>query len=99
MSKIRIIHLIYSFMINIPPYLLLSFKGQEPGFNLNAGIPYIPYPGSFLINNGTNNVPKPVRYVPKPYGGGLRRPRDNHMDIGAFEFGMSYKRGSTKKKR
>ena len=89
----------FSSRINVPSYPLLGFKGQRPGFNLNSVIPYIPYPGSLLINNGTNNVPMSVRYAPKPYGGGLSRPCDGHMDIGAFEFGMSYKRGSTKDKR
>lgn len=89
----------FSSRINVPSYPLLGFKGQRPGFNLNSVIPYIPYPGSFLINNGTNNVPMAVRYMPKPYGGGLRRPCDGHMDVGAFEFAMSHKRSSTKEKQ
>ena len=86
----------FSSRIDIPSHLHLGLKGERGGFYGNLMMPYIPEPGSFLIDNGTNEVPKPVRYEPKRYGGGLPRPCDGHMDIGAFEFTKPRVRGSTR---
>jgi hypothetical protein len=76
----------FSLGINIPPHLSLGFQGRNPGFSMIPSTPYMPHPGSRLINNGTNHVPMKVEYMPTPYTGGFRRPNDGRMDIGAFEF-------------
>lgn len=75
----------FSLRINIPSHLFLGFQGQDPGFSMKATMPYMPRAGSKLINNGTNQVPMKVEFMPTPYTGGLRRPNDGRMDIGAFE--------------
>ena len=76
----------FSSGINIPSHLFLGIQGQNPGFSIKATVPYMPQPGSKLINNGTNQVPMKVEYMPTPYTGWFRRPNDGRMDIGAFEF-------------
>jgi hypothetical protein len=81
----------FSMQIKIPIYFNLGFKGQRPGFYSTTGIPYFPRAGSTLINLGTNAVPQKVSYMPKPYTGGLLRPSDGHMDIGAYEFSRKSK--------
>ncbi len=65
---------------------MLGMKGNNPGFYLNAALPFIPYPGSPLINNGTPRTPLPVKYMPKPMSGGWKRPVHQGKDIGAYEF-------------
>lgn len=76
----------FSSKINIPSNLPLSLQGQDPRFSMNPAMPYMPQPGSRLINNGTNQVPMKVEFMPTPYTGGFRRPNDGRMDIGAFEY-------------
>jgi len=76
----------FSSKINIPSHLFLGFQGWDPGFSTKATMPYMPQPGSKLVNNGTNQVPMKVEFMPTPYTGGFRRPSDGRMDIGAFEF-------------
>lgn len=88
----------FSAQINIPS-LMLGFKGQRPGFVLTYGIPYLPGPGSMLINTGTNNVPRPVKYMPKPNTGGFRRLQNKLMDIGAYESAIWHLKGSRRRKQ
>jgi len=76
----------FSSGINIPSHLLLGIQGQDPGFSTKATVPYMPQLGSKLVNNGTNQVPMKVEYMPTYLGGGVGRPNDGRMDIGAFEF-------------
>jgi len=71
------------------PSHLLGYKGYVPGFVSISGIPYFPHPKSGIVNRGTNNLPKSVKYMPKPNTGGFRRPYDSNMDIGAFELPMT----------
>jgi hypothetical protein len=75
----------FSRKIAVPFNLNLGIQGGQPGFLTVPNMPYMPGFGSALINTGTNNVPKPVEYMPRPYPGGMPRPRDGFMDIGAFE--------------
>jgi hypothetical protein len=75
----------FSYKIDVPPRLNLSSRGNRPGFLPNLSSQYIPAPGSPLINRGTNKVPKRVKYMPRPFAGGTRRPKDGRIDIGAFE--------------
>ena len=66
--------------------LMLGKKGSNPGFYLNYALPFLPYPGSPLINNATPKTPLPVKYMPNPIGGGWKRPVHQGKDIGAYEF-------------
>ena len=75
----------FSYKIDVPPRLNLSSRGNRPGFLPNSSSQYIPAPGSPLINRGTNKVSKRVKYMPRPFAGGTRRPKDGRIDIGAFE--------------
>jgi hypothetical protein len=84
-------------MINVPSYKTVGLKGSNPEFAEAYGIPYIPSLISPLVNNGANTGNLKVKYMPKPKGGGLRRPRVGRLDIGAFETGTFwFKRPSTK---
>jgi hypothetical protein len=75
----------FSYDITLPRHLNLGIQGTRPGFLLVPNMQYMPGHGSFLINRGTNKLPKPVKYMPRPFTGGIRRPQDRYMDIGAFE--------------
>jgi hypothetical protein len=63
----------------------IGIQGKDPGFMSMLAIPYIPSLFSPLNDRGSNRIPFPVEYMPKPNGGGIRRPKSMHMDIGAFE--------------
>jgi hypothetical protein len=76
----------FSYAIKTPFDLPLGFKGKKPDFFTLAGIPYFPHSNSMLINRGTKRLPRNVRYMPKPSTGGIKRPVDKNIDIGAFEF-------------
>ena len=81
----------FSYDITLPRYLNLGIQGTRPGLILVSNMKYTPGTGSFLINRGTNKVPKPVKYMPKQFTGGTKRPQDGHIDIGAFEATYSRK--------
>ncbi|MBU4287581.1 MAG: hypothetical protein KKI12_05340 [Proteobacteria bacterium] len=81
----------FSYKIDVPPILNLGKQGNQPGFLPSSNLQYIPALGSPLINRGTNKVPKRVEYMPKPFAGGTRRPKDGRIDIGAFEAIYSHK--------
>jgi hypothetical protein len=63
----------------------LGWIGLSPGFCTVQGIPYMPCPSSPILNAGTDKIPMPLEYMPKPNVGGFPRSRDNRMDIGAYE--------------
>lgn len=75
----------FSYDIALPRHLNLGIQGTRTGFLLVPNMQYMPGSGSFLINRGTNKVPKRVKYMPRSFTGGIRRPQDRYMDIGAFE--------------
>ena len=66
--------------------LTSSFTGSFEQMQYRKDNPYLPKPGSILINNGFLKVPKPVRYVPLPWPGKRKRPHIGVIDIGAYEF-------------
>ena len=72
--------------IKWPQEKYLGISGNNPGFMIGFKIPYFPYLGSALINNGISHVPLPVEYMPLPRGGGWKRSAFQAMDIGAYEF-------------
>jgi hypothetical protein len=53
-------------------------------------IAFVPSPGSVLVGGGTKNLPMPVQFMPKPNGGGIRRPEAGIIDIGAYEGGAHW---------
>ncbi len=79
----------FSKSIAYPENKMLGKEGSNPGFYLNSALPFLPYLGSYLINNGTPKTPLPVKYMPNPIGGGWRRPIHQGIDIGAYEFSPS----------
>jgi hypothetical protein len=72
--------------IQSPQEKYLGISGDNPGFMIGFKIPYFPYLGSALINNGISHLPLPVEYMPLPRGGGWKRSVVQAMDIGAYEF-------------
>ena len=67
-----------------------AIRGHDPNFFPWFGIPYVPLLSSPLTDMGSNRVHLPVRYMPKPRGGGMRRPRAGNMDIGAYESAIRF---------
>ena len=63
----------------------MAIRGHNPGFIKGFIIPYVPSPYSVLTDTGSNRVPLPVGYMPKPNSGGFRRPGGSNLDIGAYE--------------
>ena len=76
----------FSKEIQCPQEKYLGIRGDNPGFMTRVKIPYFPYLGSTLINNGISQLPLPVEYMPLPRGGGWKRSVAQAMDIGAYEF-------------
>ena len=68
----------------------LGTRGRNPGFLSGFIIPYVPSAFSPLIDKGSNRTPFPVEYMPKPNGGGVRRPKRIKMDIGAYEAALHW---------
>ena len=79
----------FSNSITCPTGKLLGMKGGNPGFYLNSLLPFLPFPGSPLINTASPMTPLPVKYMPSPLSGGWRRPVHQGKDIGAYEFSPS----------
>lgn len=75
----------FSYDITLHSSLNVGIQGTMPGFLLVPNMQYMPGLGSILINMGTNKVPKRMKYMPRSFTGGIRRPQDKYMDIGAFE--------------
>ncbi|WP_319574688.1 right-handed parallel beta-helix repeat-containing protein [uncultured Desulfobacter sp.] len=80
------LHNWFSKDIQCPQEKYLGIRGDNPGFMIGFKVPYFPYLGSALINNGISQVPLPVEYMPLPRGGGWKRSAFQTMDIGAYEF-------------
>jgi len=62
----------------------MAIQGVNPGFMTQFAIPYVPAAYSVLSNNGSNRTPMPVKFMPNPKGGGIRRPGGSRMYIGAY---------------
>ena len=76
----------FSNTVIIPEGKFLGTTGKYSGFMSLKNIPYIPLPGSYFDNKGTNNLPFKIQFMPNPNGGMYKRPNDNWIDIGAYEY-------------
>jgi hypothetical protein len=76
----------FSNSINTPISKILGLKGVSPGFVTNNRNPYMLSPNSVAINNGTNNTPVMVKFMPGINAGGYKRPKYGQIDVGAYEF-------------
>ncbi|MCP4672190.1 MAG: hypothetical protein GY857_12890 [Desulfobacula sp.] len=75
----------FSNTIFVPEAKTLGTKGISPGFTSVYGIPFIPRPGSDLINKGSTYIPIKIKYQPKLNSGGFPRRIEGLLDIGAYE--------------
>lgn len=83
----------FSSGIVLPDWIFLGIKGINPGFimGMEKQYRYLPLPGSSVVNAGMSNTPLQVKYMPKLYGGKVRRPVFMGMDIGAYEYSPKLK--------
>ncbi len=79
----------FSSSLKLPEGKYLGLQGDNPGFLMNFVVPFMPFPGSDLINTGIPNTPLPVKHMPFPNARGLKRPIYQITDIGAYEFSPS----------
>lgn len=77
----------FSDTIILPVGKILGDTGKYSGFMNWKNIPFIPLPGSNFYNKGTNNIPLKIQFMPTPNSGRIKRPNDNWIDIGAYEYG------------
>jgi len=69
---------------------VLGVQGEDPKLCGRGNNPYVPCLDSPLVDNGIEDTPRPVQFMPSPNFSPSRRPRDGRIDLGAFEIAKGH---------